>query len=152
MNRYLKGPNDLMAGAALAALSSFCWLLAADLPLGTATRMGPGFIPIGLCWIGIGLGALLIVRAFVVDGPPLESWAWSPLCVITVAIGAFMVVEKAGLVIAVALVAIVASIANVGDQPRRIGEIAILAAILSGFSALVFVEALGLPMALWPRF
>ncbi|MCA0342021.1 MAG: tripartite tricarboxylate transporter TctB family protein [Proteobacteria bacterium] len=148
MNQYVKGPNDLVSGVALVGLSLFAWWLVVDLPMGTATRMGPGFIPVGLCWIGIGLGVLLVGRAFFVDGPTLEPWGWWPLAVITAAVSTFMVVQKAGLVIAVALVTIVASL---GARPLRIREIMILAALLATFSALVFVKALGLPMQLWPR-
>ncbi len=139
----------MMFGISLTGLSVFGLWLSADLPFGTATRMGPGFIPLVLCWIGAGLGALHIGRGLLVDGHDPGRWAWRPLVLVASAIGAFMIVEKAGLFVAVVLVSVVASL---GERPVRIKEIAILAFVLATFCALVFVKALGLPMPLWPRF
>lgn len=122
------------------------WLVS-DLRFGTAMRMGPGYMPTMLCWIAIGIGAVLAIRSVAVSAPPPAAWAWRPVLSISAAIGAFMLVEKIGLLVCVGLVVLVASL---GDRETRWSHSAMLAAGLATFAALIFVVMLGLPMPLLP--
>jgi len=145
----IRHPNDFMFGATLAAVSALFWWLSSDLRFGTAMRMGPGYMPTVLSWVGIALGAVLVLRSTAIDGPPLERWSLRPMLLVSLAVGAFMAVESIGLVVAVAAVTLIAS---AGERGTRWGEAAVSAAVLSVASALVFVVGLGLPMPLWPQF
>ncbi len=143
----LKNIGEFSFATGLIALAAWGLWLLSDLRFGTAMRMGPGYMPTMLCWIGIGLGAVLALRSLVVAAPPPSAWTWRPLLAISAAVGAFMLVEKIGLVAGVVLVVLVASL---GDRETRWAHSILFAAGLAGFAALVFVVGLGLSMPLFP--
>jgi hypothetical protein len=146
----LRSATDLAAALLFASFGLLGLWLAGDLRIGTAMRMGPGYMPRLLCWILLGFSALVAVRAFTIDGPVLEKWHVRPLLMILFSIWLFAVlIDRIGLVGTVLVAAVVSALATA--ESRRI-EVAILAFALSVFSAVVFVRLLGLPMDLWPEF
>src|SRR5260370_25870852 len=38
------------------------WWISRDYPIGTALRMGTGYVPRPLCWLLLGLGAIVLVQ------------------------------------------------------------------------------------------
>lgn len=140
--------NDLATGLLLIAVAALGFWLAMDLRIGTAQRMGPGYLPRAMCAVLGGLGALIVVRSFIVSGAPREPWAWMPLALVSASIAAFALgIEKVGLFVSIVALVVVASLAA---PDKRAGEVAILSVGLAAFSSFVFVKMLGLPIPLWP--
>jgi putative tricarboxylic transport membrane protein len=144
----IKSMNDVLFGALLICIGAVAILLLRPLRAGTALDMGPGYMPIALSLIAIALGLLTAVRGLLVEGPARERWPLRPLATILAAIGVFMLVQRIGLVAAVAAVTMIAALA---DASMRWREAMALAALLSLFTALVFAVAFGLPFPLWPQ-
>jgi len=143
----LRNPTDLAVGVLFIAFAVLGAWLANDLRVGTAMRMGPGYMPRLLCWILAGFGVLLVAQGFLTDGPPLTRWRLRPLVLIlatTVTFG--LLIERTGLVPAIIAVTLIGALASAESRPV---EVVILATALAVSSALLFITALGLPMAFW---
>lgn len=146
----LRSATDLAAALMFAGFGLLGLWLIQDLRIGTAMRMGPGYMPRLLCWIMIAFAVVVALRAFVVEGASLERWYVRPLGLILFSIWVFAeTIDRLGLVPAVLLTTVIAALADVDS--RKV-EVAVLALALAVFSALVFVRLLGLPMDLWPEF
>lgn len=139
--------NDILFGTFLIVSGAVGIFLIGDLRLGTAMRMGPGYVPVLLCWLSIGFGTVIGLRGFVTTGPPLAAWALRPLLAVSAAIGLFMSVERIGLSAAVIGVTLIACL---GDRETRWAHAFGLAVLLAIFASIVFVRVLGLPFPLWP--
>ena len=57
--------RDIWAGALLAAFGVAALIFGADLAMGTARRMGPGYMPYGLAWLLILCGAAVALRGVI---------------------------------------------------------------------------------------
>ena len=57
--------RDIWAGALLAAFGVAALVFGADLAMGTARRMGPGYMPYGLAWLLVLCGAAVALRGVV---------------------------------------------------------------------------------------
>jgi hypothetical protein len=145
----LRSPQDLAAGLFLIAIAVAAYVLASDLPMGRAVRMGPGYLPTLLSWILGGLGVLVLMRAVTVDGPRLEGWAWRPVLTLTFSLLLFAaLLQRAGLVVAIFAAVAVASFA--APRPRLVPVLVLCVVLATGCSAL-FKYVLGLPLVLWPQ-
>ena len=127
-------------------------------PIGTALRMSTGYVPRLLCWVLMGLGAVVLLQGLresdrsSVDGPTFD---WSaalgrlrPIALVTMSLITFaLALETLGLVLAVLLLVMIARFAT-----RDLGFFESLAAA-AGLSLLawaIFVVGLGLPIPVWP--
>ena len=72
----LRSPQDFVAGLCTILIAALALWEIRDLRTGTIFRMGPGYIPLVLASIVAGLGIIITVSAFALDGKPLERWAW----------------------------------------------------------------------------
>lgn len=147
----IRNPNDLFVGALLIGSALFALWLARNLSIGTASSMGPGYLPRLLCFIQIGLGAAISAQAFFTKGDPLEAWFPRQLFWILASIAFFgLTVERFG--IAVAIVGLVI-LSTFGHRATRFFKEAVpLAIVMAAFSIVVFVIGLKLPMAVIPPF
>lgn len=66
--------KDLMAGLFLVLLAVIGWYLNQEHSLGTARRMGPGYMPLMVFWIQLGLGLIVVLMALFSGPDPLEKW------------------------------------------------------------------------------
>jgi putative tricarboxylic transport membrane protein len=143
----LKDPGAAAFGVALMAVSGAVWWACAGLRFGTPMRMGPGFMPVVLAWIGLGLGTANLLRALAFAGPRLEPWAWRAGAWVGAAVAAFMALRALGLIATVLVSVACATFASPSTRP---GEAAAVAVFLAALCAGVFVIGLGLPIPLWP--
>src|SRR3712207_3932175 len=141
--------QDVWTGLLFAAFGVAGLVLGADLPLGTARRMGPGYMPYGLSWLLIAVGALVIMRGAFRAQDTVERMRLRPfLGVLTGGIAFALLIEPMGILL-VSAGAIAG--AAVADRDSRWREVVLLAVIAMAFCAGVFVHLLGLPIPLWPR-
>lgn len=144
----VNGP-DLAFGLFLVAVGAFALVLVADLPMGSAGRMGAGYVPRALSVLiilfGLGLGG----RALVAGRVALPAIAWRPLLLIGAAAGLFaLLLPRLGLAATSFLVVLVAGFAS---RDVRFGENVVVAFALAAFAVGLFVSLLGLPFAVWPQ-
>jgi hypothetical protein len=143
---YSMGPpcTDAAAPCAQSLMARFQQLSA---------RPGAGFFPLGLSVLLAVLGLFITFKSLTIETPggdPVGAFAWRPLVVVIAAILAFgVLLEPAGLLIAVMVVVLIVSFAVKG--PRWIPTIAIAVA-LTVFSWAVFVKGLSLTIPVLPAF
>ncbi|RDJ19772.1 tripartite tricarboxylate transporter TctB family protein [Bosea caraganae] len=148
--RRIDNVTDLVSGLLLVGLALLALTLTWPLRLGSATQMGPGYVPRLLCYLQIGLGLMIIAQSLVTQGGPLEKWAPRPIVWVLAGLAFFtFAIERLGLVAAVIGLVLLSCLAHRGTRPL---EAALLGIGLAVFSVLLFVEALGLPILVWPGF
>jgi hypothetical protein len=139
---------DLAFGLFLIALGVLAYMLAADLPVGTATSMGPGYVPRGLALIIIFCGLVQGGRAIFAARLTFPRVAIRPLLLIGASVAVFaLLLRVAGLALTSVAVVLCAGFAA---YDVRLRENALLALGLAAFSVALFVLVLGLPIPIWP--
>lgn len=140
---------DLAFGVLLLAVAIFTWVLVSDLPVGSATSMGPGYVPRGLALLIGVFGLIQTGRAVIAPFVAFPAVAIRPLLLVGASVAVFaLLLRVAGLAVTSAAVIIVAGFAA---YDVRLGENLLLAIGLAVFSVLLFVLALGLPIPIWPQ-
>ncbi len=145
----VRSPQDLAGGLLLVAVGVLGWLLIRRLPMGTAFRMGPAYVPTMVSGLIAAVGVILAARSLLVRGPRLEAARTRPLAVV---LGSFvlfgLLIEGAGLVLASLALVLVAGFAA---REHRWKEAIVVGALLTAFAVIVFHVLLRLPMPVWPR-
>ena len=157
----IKSQKDFFSGVMFSAMgTAFAWG-ATTYNVGQGARMGPGYFPLMLGILLAILGAVVIFYSLVVeteDGDPIGKWAWKPLGYIIGANLLFGVllgglpsikVPAMGLIAAIYLLTIVASLAG---ERFKLRDVLILATILAIGSYLAFIILLKLQIQVWPSF
>ena len=140
--------KDLAFGLFLIALALVAFGATGSLAVGTASDMGPGFVPRALAWIILGFGGAFLVTGLVKARAPVPAPAWRPLAAILASIALFAVLfAKLGLIAACVGAVVVAGTAA---APVRWLQLIAFGIVIAAFSALLFVKGLGLPFKLWP--
>lgn len=149
---HLKNPKDFWAGIMFAAVG-FAFAIIVMLyeyPMGTASRMGPGYFPFVLGLILGALGVFIVLKALVTTGEPIGKFAWRPILWILAGVVFFGLTAKIiGLFLAIIGLVIISAF---GGHEFKLKEQLIAAAILAVSSVLVFVYGLKLPFEIWPTF
>jgi hypothetical protein len=140
-------PVEILSGLLMIGLGAFFFIGAADYPMGTVSRMGPGYVPRALGGISMGLGLLICVGSVRMSGA-LPRVSWRAVAAIAASITLFAVlIERAGLVPAVFLASAVAMLGNVDATWR---QILITSASIAAICFVLFILLLGLPIpTLW---
>lgn len=141
----LKSTQNLVAGLFVCLLGVGVLVVCWPYPVGSLVAMGPGFVPrcLGIAQIGIGL--IILVRAFAVRGEAIALGRLAPAGIIVGAVVAFALsVERFGLVPAIFLVVAIAALAS--ERYRPIETITI-AAVVSVGAVLLFITFLSLPIS-----
>jgi hypothetical protein len=143
----VKSPQDFWAGILFVLAGGAALWIGREYPLGTLTRMGPGYLPTVLSWALLAIGGVLTVRALALDGPAIPPSRIMPQLFILAAIVVFaLAIERLGLALAVMLVAITAALAS---RDMRWVETIALALGLAALCVVLFVHLLGQPFAVW---
>jgi hypothetical protein len=144
----VKNPQDFWAGMLFIAFGALALWFGRGYAIGTLAKIGPGFLPVLLSLGLLGVGGILALRALAVEGPAIEKSQFVPQFFILVAIAVFAFgIERFGLALTVAAVAITASFARRSMQWLEIIALAIGLAVLC---VLLFVQLLGQPFEVWP--
>ena len=139
-----RNPKDFWTGLIYIAFGSAAIVIASDYGMGTAVKMGPAYFPTILGALLIGIGAISVIRSFVVPGAPIGAFAFKGLILVSVSVVLFgFVVRGAGLAVALPLLIIISAWAS---SRFRWGSTLLMAAGLTIFCALVFLKGLGIPL------
>jgi len=142
-----KDLRDFWAGLLYLIIGVAALYMAGDYEMGTAVSMGPGYFPKVLSGLLVLIGAISLIRSFMVEGEPLQGFAFSKIIFVTLSIVAFaLLVEGAGLAIAVIAVFFISALASRFFNWKFTLGIALGAAV---FCSLVFVKGLGIPLPIF---
>ncbi len=146
--------KNVLAGALFVAIALLGLYLSRDYPIGTALRMGTGYVPRLLCWILLGLGVLVLVqglREIDTERPQSSSAvsAWRPIVFVTASLVIFgLTIERLGLVLSILLLTSVGAAAARGLRPLETVAAALVLVVLSWA---IFILGLGLTIPVWPE-
>jgi putative tricarboxylic transport membrane protein len=149
MARRWRPGQELCSGAVFVAVGAAAVLLASRYQLGTPAEMGPGFFPTALGALLILLGAANLVRSWLLgERSPIQPAPLRAVLIIPMSALAFaLLIERAGLALAVAAAVLIAALAARRFRPVE----AIASAVaLAAFTSVLFVYLLDLPLAVLP--
>jgi putative tricarboxylic transport membrane protein len=146
--------KDVLSGLMFIGIAALGLWLSRDYPIGTALRMGTGYVPRLLCWILLGLGVIVLVQGLcrkeiapAAEGGELAR-LW-PVLVVTASLIAFaLAIEQLGLVLSVMLLIGIGALAAPGI---KIWEAVAAALGLIVLSWAIFILGLGLTIPVWPE-
>lgn len=146
---HVRAPQNLLFGLFMIAVGLLALALAWHLPMGSASQMGPGYMPKIIASLCIGIGVLIAALSLRVDGARLERFAWKPFVLVIGALVFFgLTVERLGLFLC--LVATI-GISMLAERTRLLPAVA-FALLLAGFCVILFGVVLGIPIPLAPAF
>jgi hypothetical protein len=141
--------TELAGGSIAIAIGGFAVWEASGYSIGQLSQMGPGYFPVALGVVMIGLGAALIFEGRRVDAEPAENPAWRTLVAVLAGIGAFaLLLERTGLVPASVALVLLAALAEPQYRP---GQTVLLALAVSAISVLIFSLMIGMPLPAFAR-
>jgi hypothetical protein len=145
---HIRAPKDFWSGVMFLVFAGVALVASRDYSLGTSLRMGPGYFPLLLGSVLAGIGVILVIRAFAIDGEPVGRLHLGPLGVIALAVVLFgLLLQPLGLVVALIVVVAVSAFASRESRPV---EVAMLAVALAACSVGMFVYGLRLTLPVWP--
>ncbi len=143
--------KNVLAGLMFMGVALLGLWLSRNYPVGTALRMGTGYVPRLLCWILLALGAGVALQGVfgANDQVSEEGSPWRSLIFVSLSLIAFaLTVERLGLVVASALLIFVGGVAS---RHLRIVEAAVTALVLVTLCVAIFIWGLALPIDVWPE-
>jgi putative tricarboxylic transport membrane protein len=145
--------KDVLSGLLFIVVALLGLWLSRDYPIGTALRMGTGYVPRLLCWILLGLGIVILVQglreAETARALSLrDASGWRPVVFVTASLVIFgLSLERLGLVVSILLLIAVGAVAARGLRPL---ETLAAALVLIALSWAIFIVGLGLTIPVWP--
>jgi hypothetical protein len=145
--------KDVLSGLLFVVVALAGLWLSRDYPIGTAVRMGTGYVPRLLCWILLGLGTVILVQGLREAQPARtlsrgDASAWRPVVFVTAGLVIFgLSLERLGLVVSILLLIGVGAVAARGLRPL---ETIVAALVLVVLSWAIFILGLGLTIPVWP--
>ena len=144
LNRFLT--KDFLAGLMFIAFGLTALYFGQNLTLGTAVRMGPGYVPRMLSFILIGLGGLICIVALVSGSEPVERPKWRPITMVTIGVICFgLLFERAGLLPALVVLMLIASL---GGHEFKLKEVIANTVVLAILCTLVFKVGLSMNISI----
>jgi len=143
----MKTSQDAALGVFFATIGIVAGAIALTYPIGTPSRMGPGFFPVIISVLLTLTGIAALLRARRVGSLPIEAVTWRPVAVVPVMVALFgLLIDRLGLPLAVLMLVVGTAAASVRfelDWKAAAG-----AAAFSAVCALLFTKLLGLPIPL----
>ena len=137
-------PKDFWSGLLYMFFGLSAIIIARDYGMGSALKMGPAYFPTLLGWLLVAIGAISVVRGFVIRGTPVGGFAMKGLLMVVGATLLFgLTVRGAGLAVALPILVIFSAAAS---KRFRLMSTLLMAAGLTLFCVLVFLKGLGVPL------
>jgi hypothetical protein len=142
--------KDVVSGLLLMTVAAAGLWLNQDHTLGSARRMGPGYMPMLTFWLLLGLGGIIFAIGLFNGPDRLERWAWRELLLVLAALATFaLILEKAGLFLTLAVTIGIASLADHTHRPRGVLGLMVFLIALCWW---VFIRELDIRIDVWPAF
>jgi uncharacterized membrane protein YidH (DUF202 family) len=146
--------TNVLAGLMFMAVAVFALWVSRNYSIGTAVRMGTGYVPRLLAWVLLGLGLLILIQDLwsrtqeqAADADRVS--VLRPMLFVTLSILAFaLTIERFGLVIATLLLIGIGSLAGPRERPL---ETLIVAVAMAAAAVGIFIFGLGLTISIWPE-
>jgi putative tricarboxylic transport membrane protein len=146
------GRKDVLSGLMFMAVAIFGLWASRNYPIGTALRMGTGYVPRLLCWILLALGLVIFLqglRAQAERGAFAGERHWRALIFVPASLLVFAAaMSRLGVVIATILLVGVGSLAGREIRPLEVIGSAIVLVFLT---LAIFIWGLELPIPVWPE-
>jgi hypothetical protein len=140
----IRSEKEFWAGLIYIFFGASAIIVGRDYPMGTAFRMGPAYFPTILGGLLVVIGAVAVIRSFVVAGAPIGRFAIRGLLFVSVSIFLFgFLVRGLGLAVALPVLVIVSAYAS---TKFRWGPMLIIAIGVTVFCVVVFLKGLGIPL------
>jgi hypothetical protein len=147
----VKSSQDFWTGLGFVVFGAATAILSTEYPLGTTSRMGPGYFPLVLGILLTGLGVIIVVRAMTNESGGnvghVDLWLALRLLLAVAAFGTLL--NPLGLLVTSFVTVLVAAWAG---PEFKIIEGIVTSVILSLASWLIFVVGLKQTIAVWPSF
>ncbi len=144
----IRSKEDFWSGVMFIGFGAVAAIVGRTYNVGTAMDMGPGYFPTYLGVLLVLIGTLIAARAFWLDGEGIGRYAVRPVLLLAGAFAGFgILMDEGGLVLA--LLALLGLSAAAGERFRPL-EFVLLALVIVGGSAALFVYGLGLPFRVFP--
>jgi hypothetical protein len=147
--------KDVLSGLLFVGVAACGLWVSQNYPVGTASRMGTGYMPRLLLWVLLGLGGLILVSGLLkadrIPHPDVSAGtAWRPVVFVTLSLVVFgLALERLGLALSILLLTGIGAVAGRGI---RLLETAIAMLVLVALCWLIFIVGLSLTIPLWPQF
>jgi F0F1-type ATP synthase membrane subunit c/vacuolar-type H+-ATPase subunit K len=136
----IKSQQDFGAAVMLILFGLVGLWFGREYPVGTASQMGPGYMPMALSWALIIFGVVLGLRAVALRGPGIESVRLrSNILVLGAILGFALLIQSAGLAISIFVVTVLSALASTESRWK---ETIALGLFLTVFCVLVFIYGL----------
>jgi putative tricarboxylic transport membrane protein len=144
-----RGNNtDFYSGLLLVTVATVAPLYIRTLAIGTVLQMGPGYFPLGLALILLGMGLCLVVKGLLTSEKPVGAFHLRPLFFILLSFIAFgVLVERAGLILAILAQV---GISHFASDETKWQQSLVTGILLAAGSAVIFVWLLQIPVSLLP--
>ena len=144
--------KNVLAGLMFIGIAALGLVVSRHYPVGTALRMGTGYVPRLLCWLLMGLGAAILVQGLREKDEPAAGGGAGiglvPVTVVTASLVAFaLAIEQLGLVVAILLLIGIGALAARGI---KLWETLAAALGLIVLTWAIFIFGLGLTIPVWP--
>lgn len=147
--------RDVLIAGLATAFALILLVFGSHLPVGTAVRMGPGFIPRAVAIGLLGVATLILIRAFLArparsDAAPEAPIHWRGAASIGFGVLTFaLLIQPIGLLASATATVFFSSLAQQGEGWA---ERVLLAGSLAAIAGAVFAYGLGLPLPILPNF
>jgi len=144
----LRRPKDVYAGAIFIAIGAVAFVMAQQYDVGTASHMGPGYLPRLMGVVLVVLGAFSLANAVRVTAPdPIAKQALEPFILVVASVTAFaLLIDSAGLIVALFALVFISCLRRVFSHPF---EVLFTYLGLTGFCVALFAYGLNMPVQLW---
>lgn len=142
--------KDIFSGLIFIAIALVGLWLNTEHAMGTARRMGPGYMPWLTFMLLLALGVIVVVLALASGPDPLERWAWREMSLVLLGMCVFgLLLERGGLFLSSAAMIGIASLADRSHRPLGVLGVTIFLLALCWW---VFIYQLDIRVSVWPQF
>jgi hypothetical protein len=146
--------RDVLSGLLFIVIAALGLWISRNYPIGTAMRMGTGYVPRLLCWILLALGVVILFSGLRGSAARTETdfayvAVWRPAVFVTAGLVIFgLSLQRLGLVVSILLLIAVGAFAARGLRPA---ETAFAAVVLVVLTWAIFIFGLGITIPVWPE-
>ena len=143
----IKNQEDFWAGLMFVGFGALAIWLSTEYPMGTASRMGPGYFPTYLGGIMLVLGAIVAAMSFKTEGENITPFAWKPMIMLSLGFIFFgWGIDNVGFVPSLFGMILLTAL---GGSAFKIGEVLIMSVLLIAGAVGVFIYGIELPYPLF---